>query len=74
MPKQWNLAKAELDRRLESFMGAETKIPDKENVCGALIHVGFEGNAKCANPKPCHLHNEDGSGKRPGDGTRGEMK
>jgi hypothetical protein len=33
-------------------------------VCGALIHVGFEGATTCANPKPCKWHNEDGSQKR----------
>jgi hypothetical protein len=27
-----------------------------EEICGALIHVGFEGNTTCANPKPCKMH------------------
>jgi hypothetical protein len=35
------------------------------NVCGALIHVGFEGSTTCANPKPCFLHHEGGSWKTP---------
>jgi len=37
---------------------------DLLKVCGALIHVGFDGNTTCANSKPCPFHNEDGSSKR----------
>lgn len=40
-------------------------VQDINPVCGALIHVGFEGSTTCANAKPCNLHNEDGSWKRP---------
>lgn len=32
-----------------------SKYPEGET-CGALIHVGFEGNTTCANPKPCKWH------------------
>src|SRR5579885_1012809 len=37
----------------------------QENICGVVIHVGFDGATTCANPKPCWVHNEDGSWKRP---------
>ena len=30
----------------------------KEEICGAIIHVGFEGNTTCANPKPCFWHDK----------------
>lgn len=36
----------------------------KPNVCGALINAN---GLWCANSKPCQLHNEDGSWKRPMD-------
>jgi hypothetical protein len=41
-----------------------THDPEESNVCGALIHVGIEGNTTCANPKKgCIMHDPEAKKK-----------